>query len=188
MGSARVPRPPHWPYYTRAVSTCPPCDPPAPILAVGAVIVGRDQRVILIRRGRPPAEGSWTLPGGRVEDGEALGEAITREVREETNLDTRVVCELGAVTIARERAVYVIHEHLVVPLDDRAPRAGDDVADVRWVSRAEVEAFGVQPDAVAVIDQALREAGARGLWAAAPVRPGPPGTREPATPVRPGPP
>jgi hypothetical protein len=102
-----------------------------------------------------------------VEPGEALGEAITREVREETNLDTRVVCELGAVTIARERAVYVIHEHLVVPLDDRAPRAGDDAAEARWVSRAEVEAFGVQPDAVAVIDQALREAAARGLWAAA---------------------
>jgi 8-oxo-dGTP diphosphatase len=156
------------------VTVCPPRDPPPPILAVGAVIVGRDQRVILIRRGRPPAEGSWTLPGGRVEDGESLGAAIVREVREETNLETRVVCELGAVTIARERAMYVIHEHLVVPRDDRAPRAGDDAAEARWVSRAEVEALGVQPDAIAVIDQALREADARALWGAVPVRPGPP--------------
>jgi 8-oxo-dGTP diphosphatase len=146
-------------------ATCRPSEPRDPIVAVGAVCLGPDGRVIVIRRGRPPSEGAWTLPGGRVEPGETLDRAVVREVREETAMETRVVCALGPVTIDREGTRYVIHEHLVVPVDDTPPRAGDDAADVRWVSRDALPGLGVRPDAIAVVDQALAEAERRSTGA-----------------------
>ncbi len=137
----------------------------SPVQAVGAVVVDGDGRVLLVRRARPPGEGTWTLPGGRVEPGESLEAAVIRELREETALDTRVVAALGVVTIARERFVYAIHEYLVVAPAGTTPSAGDDAAEVRWVARDEVEALGIQPDAVAVVDRGIAEARARGLVA-----------------------
>jgi 8-oxo-dGTP diphosphatase len=130
---------------------------PNEILGVGAVLVDRDGRVLLVRRAHPPSAGAWTLPGGRVEPGESTEAAIVREVREETALETRVLCSLGSVRITREGLSFHIHEYLVAPVDDRLPRAGDDAADVRWASRSELAALGVHPDAVAVIDRGLTE-------------------------------
>ena len=69
--------------------------PVRPIVGVGAVIFDRD-RVVLVQRGRPPAYGEWSLPGGAVELGETLDEAIRREVYEELRLKVEVV-ELVAV-------------------------------------------------------------------------------------------
>ena len=63
--------------------------PPRPIVAVGAVIIDGD-RVVLVKRGREPLKGEWSLPGGAVEIGETLGAAVVREVREETCLDIAV--------------------------------------------------------------------------------------------------
>jgi 8-oxo-dGTP diphosphatase len=132
------------------------------VAAVGAVVLERAGRVLLVRRGRPPGEGTWTLPGGRVEPGETLEEAVVREVREETGLAARVVCGLGTVDVAREGFVYVIHEHLLVPLDVCAvPVAGDDADDARWASWDDLARLGVHPDAVAVIERGLAEARAR---------------------------
>jgi 8-oxo-dGTP diphosphatase len=136
-----------------------------PVKAVGAVVVGRDGRVLLVRRARPPGEGTWTLPGGRVEQGESLEAAVIREIREETALDIRVVKSLGVVTIAREQFVYAIAEYLAVVKASGTPRAGDDAAEVRWASRAEMAALGVLPDAAAVVDRGIAEARARGLVA-----------------------
>jgi ADP-ribose pyrophosphatase YjhB (NUDIX family) len=142
----------------------PPQAGRAAILAVGAVVVDGAGRVLLVRRARPPGAGSWTLPGGRVEDGEELGAALVRELREEAELETRVVCALGVVSLAREGFLYAIHEHLVVPsTEDSTARAGDDAADVRWASRTELEAFGLDADVTAVLDHGLAEARARGL-------------------------
>jgi 8-oxo-dGTP diphosphatase len=130
---------------------------PNEILGVGAVVVDREGRVLLIRRAHPPSAGAWTLPGGRVEPGESTEAAIVREVREETALETQVLCSLGSVRITREGLSFHIYEYLVVPVDDRPPRAGDDAAEVRWAFRSELAALGVHPDAIAVIDRGLAE-------------------------------
>jgi ADP-ribose pyrophosphatase YjhB (NUDIX family) len=121
-------------------------------VAVGAVVLDGSDRVLLVRRGRPPGAGSWSLPGGRVEPGESLEDAVVRELREETALDVRVACSLGVVTVAREGFAYEIHEHLAFPRDERAtPRAGDDAAEVRWAEPRELPSLGVSDDARRVV-------------------------------------
>jgi ADP-ribose pyrophosphatase YjhB (NUDIX family) len=107
--------------------------PPRPEVAVGAIVVD-DHRLLLVERGREPATGRWSVPGGRVEPGETLAEAVEREVAEETGL--QVVC--GGLVGWVER---MGPDHHFVILDFRAelvgstrPQAGDDAADVDWVS------------------------------------------------------
>jgi ADP-ribose pyrophosphatase YjhB (NUDIX family) len=137
-----------------------------PEVVVGAVVLDPRGRVLLVRRGRPPGAGSWSLPGGHVEPGEPLDAAIVREVLEETAVRARVVCALCVVPVAREGYAYSIHEHLLVPLDPATePRAGDDAADARWVDPGEAVAMGLRPDAQAVVASGLAEARRRGLLA-----------------------
>jgi len=127
----------------------------ASVQAVGAVVLDGDGRVLLVLRGRPPAAGTWTLPGGKVEMGETPEAAVVRELREETALVASVVHDLGELTIEREGLVFAVHEYLLVPVDGRAPCAGDDAADVRWALPGELEGLGVFPDAIAVIKRGL---------------------------------
>ena len=135
-------------------------------MVVGAVVLDRRGRVLLVRRGRPPSAGSWSLPGGHVEAGESLDAAIAREVLEETAVRARVVCALCVVPVEREGYAYSIHEHLLVPLDPAAePHAGDDAADARWVDPGQAAAMGLRPDARAVVTSGLAEARRRGLLA-----------------------
>jgi 8-oxo-dGTP diphosphatase len=137
-----------------------------PVLAVGAVVLDGRGRVLLVRRGRPPSTGSWSLPGGHVEPGESLEAAIAREVLEETAVRARVVCALCVVPVVREGYAYVIHEHLLVPVEPAPePRAGDDAADARWVDPAETAGMGLRPDAQAVVARGLAEARRRRLLA-----------------------
>jgi ADP-ribose pyrophosphatase YjhB (NUDIX family) len=136
--------------------------PQVEVLAVGAVVFDREGRVLLVQRGTPPGASSWTLPGGRVEPGEHLADAVVREVREETSIECRVVCGLGVVSVVREGYAYAIHEHLAEPVGELALRHGDDAADARWSGLDELASLGVRPDAVAVIQHGLAEAIARG--------------------------
>jgi 8-oxo-dGTP diphosphatase len=136
----------------------PPQAEPGAIVAAGAVVVDPAGRVLLVRRGRPPSPGEWSLPGGRVEPGESPEDAVVREVREETALDVRVVAALGVVDVVRDGSRFAIHEFLVVPVVPgraAAPLAGDDAADARWAARPELDGLGVRADAIAVVDRAL---------------------------------
>lgn len=99
--------------------------------------------LLLVKRDREPSKGLWSLPGGRLEAGETLREAIVREVREETGVDIDVDGLIGvAEWIARDDD-GVLAQHYVI-LDFTAKprgrdlRRGDDAADVRWVPVAEL--------------------------------------------------
>ena len=110
-----------------------------PEVGVGAVAVV-DGRLLLIRRGRGPAAGEWSLPGGRVEGGETLAEAVVRELAEETGLEA--VCDdlVGWVERIGEGYHFVILDFMVTVLDgpDTAPQAGADAAEAAWVPLDEV--------------------------------------------------
>jgi 8-oxo-dGTP diphosphatase len=110
-----------------------------PEVCVGAVVVD-DDRLLLIRRGHGPAAGEWSLPGGRVEQGELLVEALAREVAEETGLE--VVCGdlLGWVERIGADHHFVILDFtatLVGP-EGATPVAGDDALEAAWVPLHEV--------------------------------------------------
>jgi 8-oxo-dGTP diphosphatase len=103
-----------------------------PIVAVGG-IARRADALLLVRRGHGPAAGTWSVPGGRVELGETLHEAVVREVAEETSL--RVVVERFLGWAERlDDGHFVILDFVVTLLDaDAQPAAGDDAAEVEWV-------------------------------------------------------
>ena len=108
-----------------------------PELCVGAIAID-DERLLLVRRGRGPAKGSWSIPGGHVEVGETLAEAVLRELEEETGLDA--LCEelVGWAELIEPEYHFVILDFRVTVLSDRPPRAGDDAAEARWVPLADV--------------------------------------------------
>ena len=108
-----------------------------PILAVSAVVVDHD-RLLLVRRGRGPAQGAWSVPGGKVEPGEALVEAVTRELREETGLDGVCGALLGWNERIDDLAHYVVLAFEATVVGDLEPTAGDDAAEVAWVELHEV--------------------------------------------------
>ncbi len=109
-----------------------------PTVAVGAVVV-HDDRLLLIRRGHGVAAGRWSVPGGRVEAGELLAEAVVRELLEETGLEGVCGLLVGVAERFDEDHHYVILDHQVTLLDpDAAPTAGDDAAEVAWVPLHEV--------------------------------------------------
>jgi ADP-ribose pyrophosphatase YjhB (NUDIX family) len=108
----------------------------APEVAVGAVVV-KDGALLMVRRGREPAEGRWTIPGGRIEHGETIEAAVAREVREETGLLVEVGWLLGIHEVIGDRHFVILDYDAEAP-DGQEPVAGDDAAEVRWVPLEEV--------------------------------------------------
>jgi len=106
-----------------------------PEVAVGAVCTHADA-LLLVRRGRGPAAGEWSVPGGRLEWAETLYEAVVRETFEETGLEVVVDRFLGWVERIEDSYHYVILDFAVTALDPaRTPVAGDDAAEAAWVPR-----------------------------------------------------
>src|SRR5919108_574698 len=114
-------------------------------LGVGAVVLSRG-RVLLVRRGKPPAEGRWSLPGGLVDLGETSVAAARREVEEECGIKVRVAGLAGVLdrvtrdADGRVRYHWLLVDYLAFPESDGdAITAGDDAAEVRWGPIDEVE-------------------------------------------------
>ena len=130
-----------------------------PDVAVGAVVLAEiagAPHVLLIQRGRPPLQGSWTLPGGRVNRGEALADAVRREVKEETALDVAAGGLVEVVEIVKDEFHYVIMDYVAVFEGDPATlRAGDDAADARWVRLDQAAAYGITEGVRRVIARAV---------------------------------
>lgn len=132
--------------------------PERPLLGVGAVIFD-GARVLLIERGQEPLKGWWTVPGGLVEAGERLDEALRREVREETGL------EVEPLTVAAifERIIpdatgrtefhYVIIDYLCRAAGGTLAW-GSDVSGARWVALEELESLKIAPGTPPVIRKA----------------------------------
>ena len=122
-------------------------------VAVGAIVFTSDKRLLVIQRGRPPGEGLWTVPGGRVERNETLAQAVSREVREETGLDV----EVGALACVVERMGdayhYVILDYVARVIGGTLS-AGDDALAARFVDEAELAALPCTEGLAAVIERA----------------------------------
>lgn len=109
-----------------------------PIVGVGGVVQDGHGRILVLRRRNAPARGRWTLPGGKVEHGERLAEAVRRELSEETGLEVEVGDLVGVSEMVSEDRHYVIVD-LRATITGGELRAGDDASEVRWVGRAELE-------------------------------------------------
>ena len=134
-----------------------PPRPAAPVIGVGGVMLDRsgpEPSVILVKRGRAPRAGSWSLPGGRVEHGERLVEAVRREVLEETGLLVRPGPLVMVVELIDDAFHYVVLDYLC-EVDGGSLRAGDDAADVAMVPVSELALYGVTPAVMDVVERAL---------------------------------
>ena len=115
------------------------------VRCVGGIVRDENGLLLMVRRGRPPGEGLWSIPGGRVEPGEDDPAAVVRELKEETGLEVRV----GALTGTVERpgpggVTYEIHDYAAT-VTGGTLRAGDDASDVRWVSPEALRDLPVVP-------------------------------------------
>ena len=130
--------------------------PTRPIVGVG-VVVWRGDRVLLVRRGKTPRLGQWSLPGGAQQLGETVAEAAQREVKEEVGLDV-ALGEIVATVDLIERDPQderIRYHYTLVDFVAEAPSAalqpGGDAADARWFSLAEIEALDLWSETVRVI-------------------------------------
>ena len=117
--------------------------PQAPIVGVG-IVCFRDADVLLIRRGKPPREGGWSLPGGRQKLGETVRECALRELRQETGVEAEIGPLVDVVDSMTRDGDGGLQYHYTL-VDFRAdwfagePRAGGDAADARWFAPGELE-------------------------------------------------
>lgn len=129
--------------------------PDLPLVGVGAVIV-HDSRVLLVKRGQAPLQGEWSIPGGRLELGETVREAVCREVLEETGLTVETSQLLGTFDrIVRDddgriRYHYILIDFLChVVSGDLRPAS--DAEDARWFGGEEISRLALRDDTLAVI-------------------------------------
>jgi len=137
--------------------------PRTPIVGVAAVVVCDDE-ILLIKRGREPLLGAWTLPGGALELGETTAAGVAREVFEETGVHVQPV-EIAATLdrivhdgAGRVQFHYVLVEWLCITDKTCEPMCGDDAAEARWVSRKEIfsETYDLDATTLSVIERALK--------------------------------
>jgi len=133
--------------------------PAHPVVGVGAVVV-RGNRALIIKRRHEPRKGEWSLPGGIVELGESLVDAVCREVREETGL----AVEAGPIVetfdrVHRDADGRVRYHFVIVDYLCTAPEgdavAGSDAEAVAWVTADEIAHYGINPHAAGVLLRGL---------------------------------
>ncbi|MGP0093984.1 MAG: NUDIX hydrolase [Xanthobacteraceae bacterium] len=133
--------------------------PDRPYLAVSAAII-RDGRVLIVRRARPPAEGVFTLPGGAVEAGELLQEALLREVREETALTVEPIALAGLREVIHRDASGRVERHFVILAFAARWIAGEPVlnaelTEAHWMLPAEIDGLQTTEGLADIIRAAL---------------------------------
>lgn len=129
--------------------------PSRPFVGVGAVVF-RGPKVLLVRRGKPPKEGHWSLPGGAQHLDETIEEAVAREVFEETGLAVRLTGLLDVVDfIDRDEEGQVRHHYTLVDWmaesDTGDARPGDDVTEVIWADPDDLDRYDLWDETRRVI-------------------------------------
>ena len=134
-------------------------DPRHPRPAVGVVCIRGYDEVLLIRRGKPPRAGGWSLPGGRLEWGETLACAALRELVEETGVTARLTGLIAVVDGLFEpdeqgtpTAHYVLVDYAARWISGD-PVAGDDALDARFFHRGELAGLGLWSETLRIIEQ-----------------------------------
>ena len=135
--------------------------PDRPVVGAGAVIIRGDE-VVLVKRGREPRLGEWSIPGGIVELGETLRQSAEREAREETGLEVEAGEVLEVFESITPDASGKISFHYVVvdflcKLKSGELRAGGDADEVKWFSRAQLADLQLPKSTLAVIYKALKK-------------------------------
>ena len=133
--------------------------PAHPVVGVGAVVV-RDGRALVIKRAHEPRQGEWSLPGGLLELGESLQEAVRREIKEETSLDITVGPIIETFDrVHRDDAGKIRYHFVIVDFvcwpDGGEAVAGSDAEGVAWVTAAEIDDYAVNAHAKEVILRGL---------------------------------
>lgn len=136
--------------------------PLRPVVGVGAVVLDAADAIVLVKRRYAPFASRWSLPGGSVELGETLEQALVREVREETGLDVDVVaCVEVLDRIQRDASGRVEYHYVLVDYVCRRTggvlHPGSDAADAVSIPRGELDAYGLTPETLAVIDRAVEQ-------------------------------
>jgi 8-oxo-dGTP diphosphatase len=133
--------------------------PDAPRVGVGAVVLD-GERVVLVKRGRPPGQGKWSIPGGLVGLGERLEEAAAREVEEECGLSIRILGLCGVIDrIVRADGTEPVRYHWVIidyvaAVTGGTLSAGSDAAEARWVPLAELDRYDTTEGLAEMISRA----------------------------------
>lgn len=142
--------------------------PEQPIVGVGGIIF-QGESVLLIKRGREPARGQWSIPGGAVDLGESLEEAVAREVLEETGIEAEPIALVKVLDrIFRDKERRVVYHYVLADFLCRSAggevRPGSDALEARFVPVAELASLNVIPATRDVIHQAAGLLKNRGVW------------------------
>jgi len=132
-----------------------------PKAAVGALVLNKD-RVLLVKRGKAPAKGLWALPGGKIELGETMTQALEREILEETGLSVRadhIIHVFDNIIHNQNGDIqfhYIIIDFLAHPLNPEANLSpGDDAAEVRWAAMDKLDNLSVTETTLNLIQQVM---------------------------------
>ena len=139
--------------------------PERPIVGVGGVVVERG-RVLLVRRGRAPLLGEWSIPGGALKVGETLQDGLRRELREETGLEVtplelvEVLDRIVPDADGRTRYHYVLIDYLcrVGRSGPQDPSPATDVSECHWVAPSGLAEYHLRPETLRVVEKALQAA------------------------------
>ena len=130
--------------------------PDTPLVGVGAIII-EGGRVLLIKRGKAPLLGEWSIPGGLLELGETLRQATAREALEETGLVVETADLLGVFDrVVRDPDQRILYHYVLIDFlchrKGGELRASGDAAEARWVTPSELPALALAADTLKVIE------------------------------------
>lgn len=127
---------------------------PIPEICVGAIVIDDEARLLLVKRGRGAAVGQWSVPGGRVEGGETLEQAVKREVAEETGLEVSCGRFVGWVERISADYHFVIMDFVAEVAGEQAVlEAGDDAAAAMWLALDDLETIDLVDGLLQFLDE-----------------------------------